>query len=61
MHFTARSVPQCSRWAMIASTATAVLPVCRSPMISWRWPRPIAVIASIAEMPVYSGSFTGWR
>ena len=21
--------------------ATAVLPVCRSPMISWRWPRPI--------------------
>src|SRR3954466_1798047 len=30
-------------------------------MISWRWPRPIAVIASIAVMPVYSGSFTGWR
>ena len=30
-------------------------------MISWRWPRPIAVIASIAVMPVYIGSFTGWR
>src|SRR3954451_5912310 len=46
---------------MIVSSATAVLPVWRSPMISWRWPRPIAVIASIAVMPVYSGSFTGWR
>ncbi len=46
---------------MIASSATAVLPVCRSPMISWRWPRPIAVIASIALIPVCSGSFTGWR
>ncbi len=52
---------QLSRWLMIASTATAVLPVCRSPMISWRWPRPIAVIASMALMPVCSGSFTGWR
>ncbi len=30
-------------------------------MISWRWPRPIAVIASIALMPVCSASFTGWR
>ena len=30
-------------------------------MISWRWPRPIAVIASIALMPVCSGSFTGCR
>ena len=61
MHLTARSVPQCSRWAMIASTATAVLPVWRSPMRSCRWPRPMAVMASIAEMPVYSGSFTGCR
>jgi hypothetical protein len=52
MHFTARSVPQFSRCAMIASIAIAVLPVWRSPMISWRWPRPIAVIASIAVMPV---------
>src|ERR1043165_1317675 len=48
-------------WLMIVSSATAVLPVCRSPMISCRWPRPIAVIASIAVMPVYRGSFTGWR
>ena len=46
---------------MIVSMATVVLPVCRSPMISWRWPRPIAVIASIALMPVCSGSFTGCR
>src|SRR3954451_9786520 len=46
---------------MIVSSATAVLPVCLSPMISRRWPRPMAVIASIAVMPVYSGSFTGCR
>ena len=46
---------------MIVSIAIAVLPVCRSPMISWRWPRPIGVMASIALMPVCSGSFTGWR
>jgi hypothetical protein len=32
----------------MASMAMAVLPVCRSPMISSRWPRPIGVIASIA-------------
>ena len=30
-------------------------------MISWRWPRPIAVMASIALMPVCIGSVTGWR
>ena len=48
-------------WLMIASMAMALLPVCRSPMISSRWPRPIAVIASMALMPVCSGSFTGWR
>src|SRR4051795_8782861 len=52
---------QLSRWLMIASSATAVLPVCRSPMMSWRWPRPMAVMASMALMPVCSGSFTGWR
>ena len=52
---------QFARWLMIVSIAIAVLPVCRSPMISWRWPRPIGVIASIALMPVCSGSFTGWR
>ena len=30
-------------------------------MISWRWPRPIGVIASIALMPVASGSWTDLR
>src|SRR6195952_5701877 len=56
MHFTPRP-----RWLMIASTATVVLPVVRSPMISWRWPRPIGVIASIALMPVASGSCPDFR
>ena len=46
---------------MIASIATAVLPVWRSPMISSRWPRPIGTIASIALSPVCIGSFTGCR
>ena len=46
---------------MIVSMAMAVLPVCRSPMISSRWPRPTGVIASIALIPVCSGSFTFWR
>ena len=41
--------------------ATVVLPVLRSPMISSRWPRPIGVIASMALMPVCSGSCTGLR
>lgn len=54
-------VSQLAFWLMIVSTATAVLPVLRSPMISWRWPRPIGVIESIAVMPVCSGSVTGWR
>ena len=30
-------------------------------MISWRWPRPIGVIESIALMPVASGSCTDLR
>ena len=46
---------------MIVSTATDVLPVLRSPMISSRWPRPIGVIASMTLMPVCIGSFTGLR
>ena len=46
---------------MIVSIAIVVLPVARSPMISWRWPRPIGVIASIALMPVASGSCTDLR
>ncbi len=46
---------------MIASIATAVLPVWRSPMINSRWPRPIGTIPSMALMPVCSGSLTGER
>src|SRR5688572_5272827 len=49
------------RWFKIVSIATAVLPVERSPMMSSRWPRPIAVIESMALRPVYIGSFTGCR
>ena len=48
-------------WLMIVSMATAVLPVLRSPMISSRWPRPMGVMASMALMPVCSGSCTGLR
>ena len=44
-------------WLMMVSTATAVLPVWRSPMISSRWPRPMT-IESIALMPVCSGCDT---
>ena len=49
---------QFSFWLMIVSIAIAVLPVCRSPMISSRWPRPIGTMASMALMPVCSGSLT---
>ena len=54
-------VSQFCFWLMIVSTQTAVLPVLRSPMISWRWPRPIGVIASMALIPVCSGSLTPCR
>src|ERR671921_335312 len=37
-----------SFWLMKVSSATAVLPVWRSPMISSRWPRPIGTSASSA-------------
>ena len=30
-------------------------------MMSSRWPRPMGIIASMALMPVCSGSLTGWR
>src|SRR5689334_15850327 len=56
MHFTPRP-----RWLRIVSTAMVVLPVLRSPMISSRCPRPIGVMASMALMPVCSGSCTGLR
>src|SRR4026207_1601190 len=48
-------------WLMIVSIAIAVLPVCRSPMISSRWPRPIGMSASIALMPVWTGVSTDLR
>ena len=57
-----RSTSRRSRvWLMIVSMPMAVLPVLRSPMISSRWPRPMGVIASMALMPVCSGSLTGCR
>src|SRR6202008_2353459 len=46
---------------MIASIATAVLPVWRSPMISSRWPRPTGTIESIDFRPVCTGWSTDWR
>src|SRR5262245_11813622 len=48
-------------WLMIVSSAMAVLPVLRSPMISSRWPRPMGVMASMALMPVCKGVSTGCR
>ena len=49
------------RWLMIVSTATAVLPVWRSPIISSRWPRPIGIIESTDFRPVCTGWPTDWR
>src|ERR1700733_10490969 len=46
---------------MMVSMMTAVLPVCRSPMPSSRWPRPIGISASIAFNPVCTGSCTDLR
>ncbi len=48
-------------WFRMASSATAVLPVWRSPMISSRWPRPIGISASTALRPVAIGSLTDLR
>ena len=50
-----------SFWFRMVSSATAVLPVWRSPMISSRWPRPIGTMPSIALRPVCIGSRTGCR
>ena len=50
---------QLAFWLRIVSIATVVLPVLRSPMMSWRWPRPMAVIESMALMPVCSGLLHG--
>ena len=46
---------------MMVSSATAVFPVCRSPMINSRCPRPIGIILSMAFSPVAMGSRTGCR
>ncbi len=46
---------------MKVSTATADLPVWRSPMMSSRWPRPTGTSASIALRPDCIGSLTDWR
>ena len=43
----------------MASIATAVLPVCLSPIINSLCPRPIGIIASTAAIPVCNGSVTG--
>src|SRR3954464_10375957 len=43
-------------WLRMVSSAIAVLPVWRSPMISSRWPRPIGISASTALRPVGIGS-----
>jgi hypothetical protein len=45
----------------MASIATAVFPVWRSPMISSRWPRPTGIRLSIALRPVCIGSCTDLR
>jgi hypothetical protein len=46
---------------MIASTASAVLPVARSPMMSSRWPRPSANRLSTTSTPVSTGCETRSR
>ena len=45
----------------MVSTTTAVFPVCLSPITNSLCPLPTGIIASIALIPVCSGSFTGWR
>jgi hypothetical protein len=51
----------CPFWLMMVSTAMEVLPVCRSPMISSRCPRPMGIIESMALTPVCIGSCTDLR
>ncbi len=46
---------------MMVSSAMAVFPVWRSPIISSRCPRPIGIMLSIALRPVDMGSRTPWR
>jgi len=46
---------------MIVSSRMVVFPVCRSPMISSRWHDRSGIMASMAMMPVCTGSLTRWR
>src|ERR1043165_3279514 len=46
-------------WLMMVSTAIAVLPVWRSPMISSRWPRPMGIMASMALRPILDADDPG--
>merc|ERR1712194_894846 len=48
-------------WLVMVSTAMAVLPVCRSPMTSSRWSRPMWMSAFTALRPVSMGSDTDSR
>ena len=48
-------------WLMMQSTAIAVLPMARSPMINSRWPRPSANMASMTSSPVCTGWLTKSR
>ena len=48
-------------WFIMAARAMEVLPVCRSPMISSRWPRPMGIMLSMAKIPVSIGVSTGAR
>ena len=48
-------------WFNIAERAMLVLPVCRSPMMSSLWPRPMGIMLSMASSPVSSGVSTGAR
>ena len=45
----------------MVSIAMEDLPVCRSPRISSRWPRPIGTRASTTMIPVCRGTLTGAR
>ena len=45
-------LPMLSFWFRMVSMAMAVLPVCRSPIMSSRWPRPIGIRLSTALRPV---------
>ncbi len=46
---------------MTASSASELLPVPASPMISWRWPRPIGIMVSTILLPLSSGRSTKSR